>query len=98
MEREALAERIAERTREIGGSEAVDEARRADEADASRTARAAIGFDELLAGDLGAYERAQRALARRQLTWMRKLEGVEVIDRSGADDVEVADRIVALLD
>lgn len=98
MDREALADRIAERTREIADSSAGEEARRADDAGASRTARAAIGFEELLVGDLGAYERAQRALARRQLTWMRKLEGVEVIDRTGADDVEVADRIVALLD
>jgi tRNA dimethylallyltransferase len=97
MDREALAARIAERSRAIGGSEAAEEARRADEAGASRTARAAIGFEELLAGDLDAYERAQRALARRQLTWMRKLEGVEVIDRTARGDAEVAADIAALL-
>ena len=98
MDRSALAFRIAHRAREIAQSGAAEEVRRADEAGASRTARAAIGFDELLAGDLDAYEKAQRALARRQLTWMRKLEGAHVIDRSGLEDAEVADRVIAQLD
>ncbi len=52
---------------------------------------------ELLAGDLDAYERAQRALARRQLTWMRRMEGVEVIDRTGRSDSDVGREIVGLL-
>jgi tRNA dimethylallyltransferase len=95
MGREALAERISARTGEIASAGAA-EARRAAESGASRTARAAIGFDELLAGDLDGYERAQRQLARRQLTWMRKLEGVRVIDRTGHSDDEVAAEIVAL--
>ena len=64
-------------------------------AGASRTARAAIGFDELLAGDVEAMKRAQRRFARRQLTWMRRMEGVAQIDRSGRDDAEVAAEIVA---
>jgi tRNA dimethylallyltransferase len=98
MDRSALAFRIAKRTRAIAESGAADEARRADAAGASRTARAAIGFDQLLAGDLDAYERAQRALARRQLTWMRKLDGAQVIDRTGLEDAEIADRVIALLD
>jgi tRNA dimethylallyltransferase len=98
MDRSALAFRIAKRTRVIAESGAADEARRADAAGASRTARAAIGFDQLLAGDLDAYERAQRALARRQLTWMRKLDGAQVIDRTGLEDAEIADRVIALLD
>ena len=97
MDRDALAARIAERTRAIAASGA-EEARAADRAGASRTARAAIGFDELLAGDLEAYQRAQRAFARRQLTWMRRLEGVHAIDRTGLDDAAVAAEIVALLD
>jgi tRNA dimethylallyltransferase len=33
---------------------------------------------------------AQRAFARRQLTWMRKMPGVEVIDRTGRSDAEIA--------
>ena len=39
------------------------------------TARAALGFDELLAGDVEALKRRTRNLAKRQLTWMRKLGG-----------------------
>jgi tRNA dimethylallyltransferase len=98
MDRSALAFRIAKRSRAIEESGAAEEARRADEAGASRTARAAIGFDQLLAGDLEGYDQAQRALARRQLTWMRKLETAHVIDRTGVEDAEVADRILALID
>ena len=77
---------------------AAEEARRAAEAGASRTARAALGFEELLAGDLEAVKRAHRAYARRQLTWMRKMPGVELIDRTGRDDGSVAEQIVAALD
>lgn len=98
MNREALANRIAERSSRIVAGGAAQEAQQADAHGASRTARAAIGFEELLAGDLDAYESAQRALARRQLTWMRKLPGVEVIDRSERDDADVAAEVVALLE
>ena len=77
---------------------AADEARRADAAGASRTARAALGFDELLAGDVEAMKAAHRAYARRQLTWMRRMEGVRLIDRSERTDDDVADEIVAGLD
>ena len=66
-------------------------------AGASRTARAAIGFDELLAGDIEAMKRAQWRFARRQLTWMRRMEDVARIDRTGRADAEVAAEIVALL-
>jgi tRNA dimethylallyltransferase len=97
MDRGALAERIAERSEATIG-EATAEAKRAAAAGASRTARAAIGFQELLDGDLGGYERAQRAFARRQLTWMRRMEGVHVVDRCGREDRDVAAEIVSLLD
>ncbi len=46
-------------------------ARRA--AGASRTARKALGFDELLDGDVEALKQRSRNYARRQLTWMRKM-------------------------
>ena len=56
---------------------------------ASVTARKALGFEELLAGDIDAMKRRTRNYARRQLTWMRKLAGIKVIDATGrtADDV-----------
>jgi tRNA dimethylallyltransferase len=56
------------------------EVRRAAAAGASATARKALGFDDLLAGDVDAMKRRTRNYARRQLTWMRKLPGVLQID------------------
>ena len=38
--------------------------------------RAALGFEQLLEGDVEATKSAQRAYARRQLTWMRRMEGI----------------------
>ena len=93
LERDELATRIDERVDAMVAAGAADEARRADEAGASRTARAAIGFSELLEGDIERMKSAQRAFARRQLTWMRKMPGVQVIDRGGLSDAEVAAEI-----
>jgi tRNA dimethylallyltransferase len=98
MEREELARRIDARVNEMVAAGAAAEVRRAAGAGASRTARAALGFDELLAGDVEAVKRSHRAYARRQLTWMRKMPGVRLIDRSGRTDAEVADEIIAALD
>jgi tRNA dimethylallyltransferase len=77
---------------------AASEVSRAAHAGASRTARAAIGFAELLEGDVEGMKRAQRAYARRQLTWMRRMPGVAVIDRTGRGDAELAAEIAAMLD
>ena len=41
-------------------------------------------------------KRRTRNYARRQLTWMRKLSGVNVIDVSGRTPEAVAEEIVAL--
>jgi tRNA dimethylallyltransferase len=95
--REELAGRIDARVEAMVAAGAADEARRADEAGASRTARSAIGFSELLAGDPDRMKSAQRAFARRQLTWMRKMPGVEVVDRQGRTDADVAAQIAAKL-
>jgi tRNA dimethylallyltransferase len=70
--------------------------RRANAAGVSATARKALGFEELLTGDVEGMKRRTRNYARRQLTWMRKLAGVEVVDVAGADPDEVAARIAAL--
>jgi tRNA A37 N6-isopentenylltransferase MiaA len=42
-------------------------------------------------------KRAHRQFARRQLTWIRRMEDVTVIDRTGREDVQVAEEIVELL-
>ena len=54
--------------------------RRADAAGASPTARKALGFEELLRGDPDAMKRRTRNYAKRQLTWMRRLEGANLLD------------------
>ena len=57
-------------------------------AGASATARKALGFQELLDDDVDAMKVRTRQYARRQLTWLRKLRGVErldVTDRAPAD-------------
>jgi tRNA dimethylallyltransferase len=98
MARGELGERIDARVDEMVASGAADEARQVAAAGASRTARAALGFEALIAGDALATKRAHRAYARRQLTWMRRMEGVTLIDRTGRSDADVAAEIVALLE
>jgi tRNA dimethylallyltransferase len=97
IDREELAGRIDARVDEMIAAGAAEEACAAAAAGASRTARAALGFEELLAGDVEAVKRAHRAYARRQLTWMRRMEGIDLIDRTGRDDNELAAEVVGLL-
>jgi tRNA dimethylallyltransferase len=92
-----LALRIDARVDAMVERGVVEEVAAADRAGASRTARAAIGFEHLLAGDVDSTKQAQRRYARRQLTWMRRMEGVRTIDRSGRRDEELAAEIVSLL-
>jgi tRNA dimethylallyltransferase len=93
MDRAQLYERIDARTEAIVAAGAGEEARRADALGPGRTARKALGFDELLAGDLETMKRRSRNYARRQLTWMRKIPNLHPIDRTGLGDEEVASRI-----
>ena len=73
---------------------AVEEVRAAHAAGASPTARKALGFEELLAGDVEAMKRRTRNFAKRQLTWMRKLPGVETVDLTGRGAEDVADELL----
>jgi len=97
LDRDELRERIETRVDAMVAEGAAEEATRADEAGASRTARAAIGFEELLRADVAGMKSAQRAFARRQLTWMRRMPGVELMDRTGMDDRAVAGEILRRL-
>ena len=63
-------------------------------AGASDAARKALGFDELLAGDVEAMKRRTRNFAKRQLTWMRKLAGVEIVDVTGRPPAAVAEELL----
>ena len=82
MARERLYRQIDERVDAMVAAGAADEVRRADAAGASPTARKALGFDELLRGDADAMKRRTRNYAKRQLTWMRRLEGANLLDAS----------------
>ncbi len=65
-------------------------------AGASVTARKALGFEELLAGDVEAMKRHTRNYARRQLTWMRKLAGVQPLDLTDLSAEQAAEEILAM--
>jgi len=94
MERGELYERIDARVEAIAAAGAADEVRRAEAASPSRTARKALGYEELLRGDVEAMKKRTRNYARRQLTWMRKMANVRVIERTSLSDEEVARRII----
>ena len=89
-DRAELYARIDERVERMIAAGAAAEVRAADAAGASQTARVALGFDELRSGDVEAMKRRTRNYARRQLTWMRKLPAVEIIDIAGRTPEEVA--------
>jgi tRNA dimethylallyltransferase len=94
MERTALYEAIDRRVEAMIAAGAAQEVRRAHAAGASETARKALGFEELLAGEDERMKRRTRNYAKRQLTWMRKLAGVQTIDVSGRDPAAVAREIL----
>jgi tRNA dimethylallyltransferase len=94
MDREALYRAIAARVDAMVAEGVGEEVRRAHAAGASQTARRALGFDELLAGDVEAMKRRTRNYAKRQLTWMRKLASVQTIDVTGRDADSVAREIL----
>ncbi len=96
MDRAQLYERIDARVDEMIAAGAQEEVRRASAAGTSATARKALGFDELLAGDIDGMKRRTRNYARRQLTWLRKLAGVEVIDTTERRADEVAEEVLRL--
>jgi tRNA dimethylallyltransferase len=93
QERERLYEQIDARVDAMVAAGAADEVRRAAAAGASPTARKALGFDELLRDDVEGTKRRTRNYAKRQLTWMRRLERAHMVDVA-ADPV---DRLLALV-
>ncbi len=98
MDRDLLYQRIDARTEAIVASGARQEVLIAEAAGPSRTARKALGFDELLSGDTERLKRRSRNYARRQLTWMRKIPNLNRIDRTGRGDAEIGAEIAARAD
>ena len=105
MDRAELARRIDARVDAMLAAGAAEQARALAERGVSRTARAALGFEQLLEGHdaapppeaVDAIKAAHRRYARRQLTWMRRMEHVRVFDRTGLSDRSTAERIEPLL-
>lgn len=97
-EDDVLVANIDRRVEAMARAGAADEVRRADEAGASRTARAAIGFREFMEGDLERLKLLHRRYGRRQMTWMRRMDGIEMVDRRSRPDREVAEAILSLID
>lgn len=96
MQRESLRARIDARVDAIVAGGAIAEVHAADAAGASRTARKALGFAELLDGDVDAMKRRTRNYARRQLTWMRKLSAAHILDVTDRPPAEVAAELIEL--
>lgn len=90
MERDALKRRIDARIDAMLAAGAAEEVRTADARGASATVRKALGFRELLAGDVEAMRRNTHSYTRRQLTWMRKLPDVRLLDVTDRDADDVA--------
>jgi tRNA dimethylallyltransferase len=97
MERDALYQRIEARVDAMVAGGAAEEVRRADAAGAARTARSALGFEELLNGDPDAMKRRTRNYAKRQLSWLRRLPDAHAIDLTALDDGEAAERVLHIL-
>jgi tRNA dimethylallyltransferase len=95
MDRAELARRIDERVDEMFAGGDVEEVRAA--TNASATARRALGFDELLRGDVEAMKTRTRRYAKRQLTWLRKLPGAHLVDVTGRAPDDVAAELVAMI-
>jgi tRNA dimethylallyltransferase len=96
LDREQLYAQIDLRVDQMVAAGAGEEVRRANAAGASITARKALGFEELLAGDVESMKRRTRNYARRQLTWMRKLAAVNVIDITARSPQDVAREVTRL--
>jgi tRNA dimethylallyltransferase len=96
MDRAALYAQIDVRVDAMVAGGVEEEVRRANAAGASPTARKALGFQELLAGDVEGMKRRTRNYARRQLTWMRKLGGVHQIDLTSRSRDQAADEVLGI--
>jgi tRNA dimethylallyltransferase len=98
MERSELYRAIDERVEGMLAQGAREEVVRANAAGASDTARRALGFQELLEGDVERMKQRTRNYAKRQLTWMRKLPDVHIIDVGGRAPEDVAAEVLRLAD
>ena len=97
MDRAELAERINQRIDAMLAAGVQHEVERANEAGASATARRALGFQELLDGDVEAMKTRTRRYAKRQVTWLRKLPGAHLVDTTGRTPEDVAAELMGMI-
>lgn len=90
MDREALVARIDARIDAMVAAGVVEQARAALAGGLSVTAAKMIGLEAFAAGEIERARLEHRRYARRQLTWMRKMRGVEVHDVTGRSTAEIA--------
>ena len=74
-----------------------DEVCRAHAAGASSSVRQALGFEELLRGDVAAMQQRTRRYAKRQLTWLRKLPGAHHVDLTDRTPDDAARDVLAMI-
>ncbi|MGA8336777.1 MAG: tRNA dimethylallyltransferase, partial [Solirubrobacteraceae bacterium] len=96
LERQQLYDRIDARVDAMIAAGVEEEVRQAYAAGASPTARKALGFEQLLTGDVDSMKRRTRNYARRQLTWMRKLADASIVDTTGRSSAQTAADVLAL--
>jgi tRNA dimethylallyltransferase len=97
MDRLELYARIDARIDAMLAAGVQEEVQRAAASGVSSTARAALGFEDLLDNDVEAMRTATRRFAKRQLTWLRKLPNAHVIDTTDRTPEDVADVIHAMI-
>lgn len=98
MDRKLLYERIDARVDALVAAGAREAVARAAAVGPGRSAAKALGYRELLDGDVEGLKRRTRNYARRQLTWMRKMAGVRVMDVTGKATAEIAEEVERVLD
>lgn len=93
MERQQLKQQIDRRVDSMVANGATEEAARAMAANACNTVQKAVGLRELLAGDIERMKIKTHQYSRRQMTWMRKLQGVSLIDTTDYTPESTAEEI-----
>src|SRR4051794_39286644 len=96
MDREPLYAGIEARVDAMVAVGAIEEVKRAAPR-ASATARKALGFQELLDGDVERMKTNTRRYAKRQLTWLRKLPHAHLVDVTGRAPDDVAAELLAII-
>jgi tRNA dimethylallyltransferase len=97
MDRDLLYRRIDARVEAMVAQGAADEVCRAHAAGASPSVRQALGFEELLRGDVAAMQQRTRRYAKRQLTWLRKLPGAHHLDLTDRTPDDAARDVLAMI-